>query len=151
MAYYIGTDDLLAALPAGFTITGSSLPQNLADVASTITRFEGEVDGFVAAAGYQVPVATAATYAYATLQQAVTNGVAAWVLGILYPNAGGPSDKTALSSTYRQAYLDFQKSISSGKLALVGAAPAGDTSGSGRVLPQAGGFGRQRIDLCTRF
>lgn len=151
MAYYIGTDDLLAALPAGFTVTGSSVPQNLADVASTIFRFEGEVDGFVAAAGYAVPVSTTATYAYATLQQAVTNGAAAWVLGILYPTLGGPADKTSLSSTYRQAYLDFQKAISSGKLSLVGASPAGDAAGSGRVLPQSGGFGRQRIDLCTRF
>lgn len=151
MAYYTQTGDLQAAMPAGFTITASSVPQNLADVASTIFRYEGEVDGFVAAAGYAVPVSTAATYAYATLQQAVTNGAAAWVLGILYPTMGGPSDKTSLAATYRQAYLDFQKAISSGKLALVGAAPSGDTEGSGRVLPQSGGFGRQRVDLCTKF
>lgn len=151
MGYYLDPTDIVNLLPGGATIGINTAGINLGDVASIITAYEAEVDGFAAAAGYTVPISTAATYAYATLQKAVRNGAGGFVLGVLFPNMGGMGDKTSLSATYRQAYLDFQKALSSGSMTLVGAGQEAD--GGGHALPRGGGFGRcrQPVDLHTKF
>lgn len=149
MANYLGATDLAAALPAGVSIGTNTMPLTLGEVGSIIVQFEGELDGYLAAAGYTVPISSVATDAYAAIQRAVRNGAAADVLSILFPSMGGPGDKTSLSAVYRQAYTDFKKAIAKGDLALVGAGK--DTSETGRVLPRAGGTASPYASMDTRF
>lgn len=133
---YIGATELNPFLPAGITISGSSLPIALSDVASYIAEISAELDGVAAAKGYAVPISpTGATTAFAQMQLAAKNGVGAWVMQTLFPNTGGPADKTSLAGEYRQAYKDFRDSLRSGDLALVGA--GSDSGSSGRVLPRS--------------
>lgn len=114
-----------------------------------IFEIESEIDGFAAAAGYAVPIATGATYGFAAMKQAIKQGAGAAVLNVLFPTMGGPGDKTSLSATYRQAYQDFKKALAAGNLTLVGASTAGD--GGGRILPRAGTVASPLIDTSTRF
>lgn len=149
MAWYLGASELTVILPAGVSIGTSTLPLTLGEVGSIIVEFEGEVDGYLSAAGYTVPVATSASYAFVTVQRAVRNGAGAAVLDVLFPTMGGPADKTSASSVYRKAYDDFKKAIASGNLALVGAGK--DTGETGRVLPRSGGVASPFASMDTCF
>lgn len=149
MGYYLSATDLALILPAGVSIGTSTVPLTLDEVATIISKFESEADGFAAAAGYAVPVSTGATYGFGVMRQAIENGAAAFVLGVLFPTMGGPGDKTSLASSYRQAYNDFKRDIAKGNLALVGAGTAGD--GAGRVLPRAGGLASPIINTTSVF
>lgn len=147
--YYLAASELAITMPGGVTIGASTLPLNLAEVGSMIFEVESEIDGFAAAAGYAVPIATGATYGFAAVKQAIRQGAGAAVLNVLFPTMGGPGDKTSLAATYRQAYQDFKKALAAGNLSLVGASQAGD--GSGRILPRAGGLASPLIDTSSVF
>lgn len=136
MAGYISATEMNPFLPGGVTITGSSSPIAIGDVASYIGEISAELDGIAAAKGYQVPLSpTTATTAYAQMQLAAKNGVGAWIMQTLFPNLGGPADKTSLAAEYRQAYKDFRDALRTGELTLVGA--AADRGSSGRALPRS--------------
>lgn len=149
MPYYLGATELTLVMPGGVTIGASTTPLTLDEVASIIFEIESEIDGFVAAAGYAVPIATGATYGFAAVKQAIKQGAGAAVLNILFPTMGGPADKSSLAATYRQAYQDFKKALAKGDLSLVGASSAGD--GGGRVLPRAGGIASPIVDTTSVF
>lgn len=136
MTYYIAATEL--DLPAGVTLTPTSSPFTLDAVASAIFEFESDVDGYAAAAGYAVPVSTAATYAFGSMRRAVRNGVTAFVLQTIFPNMGGPADKTSTAAAYQAAYDNFRKALKDGSLALVGAAMADGGTGGARAVPVTG-------------
>lgn len=141
---YVGATEMNPFLPAGVTLSGSSVPIALGDVASYIIEISAELDGVAAAKGYAVPIPTTATTAYAQIQLAAKNGVAGWVMQTLFPNLGGPADKTSLAGEYRQAYKDFRDALRTGDLSLVGA-PA-DSGSQGRVLPRSFSTSNQTAD-----
>lgn len=122
-------------LPAGVTITATSLPIALGDLASYVSEISAELDGIAAAKGYQVPIPTVATTAFVQMQLATKNGAGAWVMQTLFPNLGGPADKTSLAGEYRDAYQTFRDALRRGELTLVGA-PI-DAGTTGRVLPRS--------------
>lgn len=145
MGWYLNATDLTLILPAGVSIGTNTIPLTLDEVATIISKFEAEADGYAAAAGYAVPVATGATYGFGIMRQAIENGAAAFVLGVLFPTMGGPGDKTSLAVTYRNAYNDFKRDIAKGNLTLVGASPGAD--GGGRALPRTGSTASSRVPI----
>jgi hypothetical protein len=130
----------MEAKAAGLPIVTSHLG---ALVASIIFEVEAELDGYAAAAGYSVPVSTAATYAFGTMQLQTKNGAGARVLGILFPNMGGPGGKATLATDYQTAYMTFVRSLRDGKVALVGAGLSGGEEA--RALPRAGAAASQTV------
>lgn len=142
--YYLGTvSELTQILPANVSISPTSRPLTDGEVASIIFEVEAELDGYAAAAGYSVPVSTAATYAFGTMQLQTKNGAGARVLGILFPNMGGPGGKATLATDYQTAYMTFVRSLRDGKVALVGAGLSGGEEA--RALPRAGAAASQTV------
>lgn len=136
MGDYIGTAaEISLVLPANVSIGTNTAPLTLGEVASMIVEVEAELNGAAAAAGYAVPISTAASYAYALMQRHTKNGVAAQALSVIFPNMGGPGAKSTSASEYRKAYEDFVKTLRQGKIALVGA--GADSSGGARELPRS--------------
>jgi hypothetical protein len=131
---YIGATELTLILPAGVSIGTNTVPINIGEVASMIAEISSDFDTIAAGKGYDVPIATGATIAYAAVQQAVKQGAGARILSTLFPNMGGPGDKTTLAGTYQAAYDAFKKGLKDGSVALPG---AGMTSTSGRALPRS--------------
>src|SRR5690349_1915335 len=101
---YVGATDLVGLLPAMPTITASSVPLTMTEVAGIIGRIEANVEGAAAAAGYTVPIPTTATGAFSQVQDAVVQGAGWRVHRRLYPNMGGPADKSSLAAEMRDAY-----------------------------------------------
>lgn len=131
---YVSATDLVGLLPGMPTITASSTPLTMGEVGSITARISAELDGAAAAAGYAVPVSTTATTAYLQMEDANVLGAGWRVLGRIYPNLGGPSDKMKLATEYRDAYRDFLKALRAGTAILVG---AGEETGTGaRELPR---------------
>lgn len=145
---YLGATEL--DLPAGASLGPSSAPLTINAVGSLISEVEGAVHGYLAAAGYVVPVSTAATYAWAQIRGAVRNGVMGQVLNTFFPNQGSPADKaTTLASSYAAAYQAFITAIKNGDVLLVGASKEGEADG--RALPRSGGLASSRTTWCTQF
>lgn len=145
---YLGATELV--FPAGVSIGTSSVPYSIGAVASLIVEVEGVVDGYVAAAGYGIPVSSTATYSFAVLRSAVKNGVSAQILDALFPNMGGPGDRAqTMSSGYRRAYEMFLKSLRDGSMSLIDASPAA-ASGT-RPFPVGGGVASGAVRLDTIF
>jgi hypothetical protein len=146
---YVGATDLVGLLPAVGTITATSQPLTMTEVAGIIGRIEANVEGAAAAAGYTVPVSTTATGAFAQVSDAIVQGAGWRVLRRLYPNMGGPNDKTSLAAEMRSSYEAFVKDLKDGKLPLVGAGL--DTADSVRELPRSTGQASPLICMDTRF
>jgi len=132
---YLAATELTLLLPAGPSIGASTMPLTLGETGSIIAEISAELDGAAAKAGYAVPVSSTATSAYAQLQHWTRLGAAAQVLGIIYPNLGGPGGQVTLAKTYQDAYQAALTMLRKGEVSLVGA--AGDTSGAGRELPRS--------------
>lgn len=147
MSYYLNATEL--AFPAGVHLTGSSVPYTIDAVGSVVFEIEGEVDGYAAAAGYTVPIATGATYAFAAVRGAVKNGVLANVLSTLFPSMGGPADRTTTAAMCRKSYDDFKKALKDGSLSLVDAGKA--TGEGGRPLPRSGGVPSAALTFDATF
>lgn len=136
MSPYLGASDLSLQLPAGVSIGTNTDPLTIGEIGSIIAEVSGEVEGYLSAAGYPVPiVSTVASVAFAQVQRIVRQGAAWSVLGVIFPNMGGPSDKTSLASDYRDAYRAALKMIQDGKFALIGV--AADSGETGRALPRS--------------
>lgn len=132
---YIGASELSLILPANVSIGTNTQPLTLGEVASVIVEVSAELDSAAAAAGYAVPVSTAATSAYAQMQRWCKQGAGAAVLGIIFPNLGGPGARSSLADDYRTAYRDALKALRKGEMPLIGASPG--AAGEGRELPRS--------------
>jgi len=130
---YLAATELTVILPQGASVGATTIPLNYGEVATIIAQFSAEVDGYLSAAGYSIPISITATQAYAQVQGIVTAGAAARVLDILMPNAGGGT--TTLASEYRDAYEKALKAIADRKMSLPGAGQ--DTGETGRALPRS--------------
>jgi len=132
---YLAASELALLLPAGPSLGASTMPLTLGETGSVIAEISAELDGAAAKAGYAVPISSTATSAFAQLQHWCRLGAGAQVLGIIYPNLGGPGGQLTLASTYRAAYEQALKMLRKGEVVLVGAGT--DTSGEGRELPRS--------------
>ena len=131
---YVAATELTLILPAGVSIGTNTNPINLGEVASMLAEVSAAFDVIAAGKGYDVPIATGATIAYAAVQQAVKQGAGARILTTLFPNMGGPGGKTTVAGEYKAAYDAFLKGLKDGTVALPGATM---TSTVGRALPRS--------------
>lgn len=131
---YLSATELAVILPPGASVGASTMPINLGETATIIAQVGAEVDGYLSAAGFGIPISTTATTAYAQIQRIVTQGAAAQVLNSILSNMGGQS-KTTLASEYADSYRNALKMIADKKLALPGVSP--DTGETGRALPRS--------------
>lgn len=132
---YIGATEVTLVLPANVSIGTNTDPLTLGEVASIIFEVEAEVNSAAAAAGYGVPVSTESPYAFALMQRTVKRGAAAAVLGIIFPNMGGPGSRTPLASEYKDAYEATLDLIRTGHEPLIDAGAAG--AGGSRELARS--------------
>lgn len=132
---YVGATELTLILPQNITIDASSTPLSLGEVATILSEVQAELDSAAAAAGYALPIATGATTAYAQMQRWTKLGGAAQVLGIIFPNMGGPGSRVTLAADYAAAYRDALKALRSGMVPLIGATL--DPSETVRELPRS--------------
>lgn len=135
---YFGASELI--LPAHVSIGTNTSPINVAAVGTIIYEISFELDGAAAAAGYAVPVAPPAsggpTIGYAQMVGYAKKGVAARVLGNIFPNLpGAGANAGSLVDDYRKEYQAALQAIRKGELPIVGAST--DTSGGGRQLPRS--------------
>lgn len=134
---YVGATELVGLLPGMPTFSATSQPLTVDEVAGIVQRIESNIEGAAAAAGYTIPVSSTATVAWSQITDAVVQGSGWRVLRRLYPNMGGPSDKTSLAAEMRDSYLAFVKELKTGKLPLVGA--GSDATAGTRELPRSTG------------
>lgn len=132
---YLAATELSLLLPAGPSIGASTMPLTLGETGSVIAEISAELNGAAAKAGYAVPISSTATAAWAQMQHWTRMGAGAQVLGIIFPNLGGPGGQTTLAKTYREAYDAALKMLRKGEVVLVGAAE--DATGQGRELPRS--------------
>jgi hypothetical protein len=132
---YLNATEWLQQLPQVATVTASSTPLNIGEVATIIARISGEIDGAVAKAGYALPVSTTATIGYGYLQAVAEYGAGWKVLRHFMPNSGGPGDRSNLATEYKEAYQAALYSIRTGEQLIVGA--GWDESGSLHELPRS--------------
>jgi hypothetical protein len=131
---YVGATELSLILPAGVSIGTNTNPITLGEVATMLAEVSAGIDVAAAGKGYDVPIATGATIAYAAIQQAVKQGAGARILTTLFPNMGGPGGKTTIADEYKAAYDAFIKGLKDGSVALPGASMSSTT---GRALPRS--------------
>jgi len=132
---YLQASELTLLLPAGPSIGANTAPLTLGETGSIIAEISAELDGAAAKAGYVVPVSSAATSAFAQMQHWCRLGAGAQVLGIIYPNLGGPGGQVTLASSYQAAYQAALAMLRKGDVLLVGAPE--DTTGAGREFPRS--------------
>lgn len=131
---YIGATELSLILPANVSIGTNTAPWTLGEVASLICEVSAEIDSAVVAAGYGIPIPPTATVPYGYVQRICKMGVGWQVLRTIFPDLGGPGDKTSIASDYRTAYEAGIKAIREGKMPLPGASTIAPDSGA--VLPR---------------
>lgn len=134
MPYY-SASDLVTILPAIGTVTGSSNPITIGEVASAVERVSAQLDGAAARAGYSVPIPSTATTAWRQMEQHTIEGAGCFVLRSFFPNIGGPGDNTSLSGEYCQAFRDALAAIGDGTEVLIGAPE--DTTEGARLLARS--------------
>jgi len=132
---YLAATELTLLLPAGPSIGTNTAPLTLGETGSIIAEISAELDGAAAKAGYAVPVSSTATSAFAQMQHWCRLGAGAQVLGIIYPNLGGPGGQVTLAKTYQDAYQAALAMLRKGDVILVGAAE--DATGEGREFPRS--------------
>lgn len=129
---YVGATEVTVILPAPVSITGTSSPISLAEVASAIQRYGARVNVAAAGAGYAVPISPSALDAYGMVQDAVIKGVAGWVMGVYGPNVpAGPG--STLAGAYTAAFEVFLAQLRDGDLVL----PDVGRDTEGRQLPRS--------------
>ena len=116
---YIGATELTLILPAGVSIGTNTAPLTIGEVASIVFEIEADLNSVAAAVGYDVPIPTGATYAFAQMQLQTKNGAGWRVLGIIFPQIGGPGDKSSLAADYRDAYNAFKTGLAKGTISLI--------------------------------
>jgi hypothetical protein len=131
---YIDASSFVLTLPAAVgTITGSSLPLTIGEVATVCEQISAELDSAAAAAGYAVPISTTATAAYGQMQLLTVRGAGCHTLRVIFP--GSEAGKMPLADTYCAAYAEALKMLRAGDYILIGAPPGPE--GQGRELPRS--------------
>jgi hypothetical protein len=133
---YLAATELTSILPWGATIGDTTYPLNLGEVASICDEVSAELDGAVSAAGYTVPIGTAAPLALSQMKRWTKFGAGAIVMETLLPNVGGVGGKSSpIADRWQTAYDNAIKAIEDGKFALPGVAK--DSGETGRALPRS--------------
>lgn len=130
---YLGATELAGLLPNVVgTISGSSMPITMGEVATFCERASIELDSAAAIGGYVVPIASTATQAYAQMALYTSWGAACLTLRTIFPAQGGPGDQMPTAEHYCE---DFQNVLSRlrDKIEVLVGAPV-DTSGQYRSL-----------------
>jgi hypothetical protein len=128
---YVSATELAIVLPAIVgTITGSSVPLTIGEVATVVEQIAAELDS-AAAGHYSVPIPSTATSAFEQMQLLNIRGAAWMTLRTIFPRDS--EGQSALADDYRDAYMMPLKALRDGDLVLIGAT---DTS-TGRELPRS--------------
>ena len=131
---YIGATELSGLLPNAVpTLTGSSRPLNIGEVATICERVSIELDTAAAVAGYLTPVPTTATQAYGQMSLYTEWGAACRVLQVIFP--GGVAGNMPLAADYCNDFRAVLDRLRTKDEILVGAPP--DPSESGRELARS--------------
>jgi hypothetical protein len=132
---YIQASEFVSILPNQVgTITGSSMPLTLSEVATICERVSIELNSAAAIAGYIVPVATGATQAYAQMALYNSWGAACLVLRTAFPG-GAQGAEMALAQDYCDDYKNVLDRLRESTEILIGAPE--DTGETGRVLARS--------------
>lgn len=135
MSTYLAATEVTLLLPAAASITDSSRPISLPEVASWVYEVGAGFDSAAAAAGYGVPLTPSTPAAYAQARDIVRNGVSCRIMRVLGPNVPGSTKGVTIAAEYCKAYEQAMKMLRDGDLTLVDApSSAGET---GRVLPRS--------------
>lgn len=126
---YIAATELTLILPANVSIGTNTAPLRLGEVASIIAEVESKFDSVAAAAGYAVPISSAAA-AFPMVQQVVKDGAGARVLKILFPRG-----EMRTAEEWQAAYEAALKAIRAADIVLPGAAE--EAGESNRLLPRS--------------
>src|SRR6266542_1839593 len=132
---YISASELVLSFPAAAgTITASSVPMNIAEVATICERVSIELDSAAAIAGYVVPVPASASQAYA--QMALYNGwgAACLTLRTMFPG-GAQGAEMPLAKDYCADYTAVLQRLREGTEVLIGEPP--DTGETTRELARS--------------
>lgn len=136
---YVGASELVTFMPQNLTFTASSSPLTLGEVDVILGEISAELDAAAARGGYLVPLAPAAsggaTEAYQVMQRWTKLGAGAQVMGIIFPNLGGPGATNTLARDYLNAYNAALVGLAAGKIAIPGAPT--DTGEISRELPRS--------------
>jgi hypothetical protein len=133
VSYLVASSWIPELMPPLPTITASSIPLNIDEVATIIGRTSLEIDAAAAQAGYAVPIASCV--GLGMIEQVCEYGAGWKVLRKFFPNQGGPANNVSLASEYRDAYQAALAALRKGEMPIIGAAI--DTSGQGRELPRS--------------
>jgi hypothetical protein len=118
---YIGATELSGLLPNAVpTLTGSSRPLNIAEVATICERVSVELDTAAAIAGYLTPIPTTATQAFGQMALYNSWGAACRTLQIIFPG-GGQSAEMPLAQDYCNDFRNVLDRIRASAEILVGA------------------------------
>lgn len=132
---YITASEFVLTLPNDVgTITGSSRPMTIDEVATICERVSDELNGAAAGAGYVTPIPTTATQAYAQMVLYNLYGAACFTLKTIFPG-GAPGGEMLLANDYCAQYQNTLAMLIDGKVPLIGA-PTDPTEGT-RVLPRS--------------
>jgi len=132
---YFGATELI--LPAHVSVGTNTAPINFSAVGTIIYEIGAELDAAAAAAGYVVPVIPPAsggpTIGYGQMVGLAKKGVAARILGNIFPNLPGKAANAGnLVDDYRSEYQAALDQIRKGDLPIVGAGTS--PGGEGRQL-----------------
>lgn len=132
---YIGATELSSLLPNAVpTLTGSSRPLTVSEVATICERISVELDTAAAIAGYLTPIPTTATQAYGQMALYTSWGAACRTLQIIFPG-GGNSAEMPLAADYCNDFKAVLDRLRGSEEVLIGA-PA-DSGESTRTLPRS--------------
>jgi len=102
---YIGATELSGLLPAAVpTLTASSRPLSIPEVATICERISVELDSAAAIAGYAVPIPTTATQAYAQMALYNSWGAACLTLKTIFPGGAPGAGELPLAMDYCNSY-----------------------------------------------
>jgi hypothetical protein len=132
---YIGATELSGLLPNAVpTLTGSSRPLSMGDVATICERVSVELDTAAAIAGYFVPISTTATQAYGQMALYNSWGAACRTLQIVFPG-GGVAAEMPLAQDYCNDFKAVLDRLRDSEEVLIGAPT--DPTESTRTLPRS--------------
>src|SRR3990172_2902105 len=119
---YVSASELVTFLPGVGTITATSTPLTIGEVGTICEQIAQQLDSVAIGRGYLVPISSSATGAFALMQLGNRQGAAWQVLRTVFPNMGGPGDRSSAAVEFREAYYDFLKALREGTHALIGIA-----------------------------
>lgn len=132
---YISASEIALTFPNVVgTVTGSSRPMTIDEVATVAERISDELNAAAAAAGYLVPIPTTATQAYAQMALWTLYGANCRTLRTIFPG-GAPGGELLLANDYCTQYQAVLANLMDGSMILPGAPP--DPSEANRVLARS--------------